>query len=150
MPGAVVEAIVHSKCIPLQLGLLCRVPLAEELMLPMALSNNLHLQQTMLRLPRLSPRVMAHLARSRHVEIRYELAQHPGLPVMVAEELATDASWIVREAAIRTGKLSGTTLYTLGRDSVKWVRLTATGKAPTWPWEHTRRDADFEAALTAR
>jgi hypothetical protein len=127
--------------------LLCRVPLPEELMLPLALSNSLHLQQAMLRLPRLSPRIMAHLARSRHVEVRYELAQHPLLPPTIAEELAADAVWIVREAAIRSGKLSGTTLYALSHDPVKWVRLTACGKAPTWPWEHTRREADFEAAL---
>jgi hypothetical protein len=65
----------------------------------------------------------------------------------VAEDLATDAVWIVRDAAIRSGKLSGTTLYALSQDPVKWVRLTATGKAPTWPWEHTKRETDFEAAL---
>ena len=38
-------------------------------MLPLALSGSLHLQQAILRLPRVSPRLMAHLARSPHVEL---------------------------------------------------------------------------------
>jgi hypothetical protein len=54
---------------------------------------------------------------------------------------------VVRDAAIRGGKLCMPTIYELYRDPVKWVRLTATGKSPMWPWEHTRRDADFDAAI---
>lgn len=147
LPYAVIDAIVRGESVNLKVGLARRPNLPEDVLIQLLRTRSLRLHQTILRLPRPSLRLMSFLARSAFIEVRYDLIQLPYLPASVAEDMVRDPAWCIREAAIRTGKLSDAALLGLAHDPVKWVRLTAQGKAPRWPWEHGAREADFEACF---
>lgn len=149
LPLAVIEAIATGRDTALKIGIACRPGVPDEILAYMLRTKSRALHEAVLRRPKLSKRLGLRLAHSFYVELRYELAQRPGLPAAIADELARDGNWVVREAALRSGRVSPALREQMLADPVYWVRLTADNRAPFWPWEHRQRERDFEAAFAS-